>query len=200
MSKHLLKPTVTILPAWFLSLSLLPSCSEESLEERAREIIESNESVQSQPETKSEGLIRSADGRQFTEIIKDKSTDRSIGFTEEGKLGYKGELKDGKPEGTWSTFFPDGSLRWKGEKRDGVNHGPFTMWYDNGKPKMSGNFKKGKKDGKSTIWYRSGKKWKEQWHRDGEPTGLWKTWDEEGKLIDELNQSPVKADGNESSD
>jgi len=181
---------------WVVAFFYLQSCTEESLEDRAKKILDANESPQSQTTVENEGLIRSSDGLQF----KDKSNDQSVGFTQAGVLAYKGELKDGKPEGPWTTFFPDGSVRWKGIKKDGVNHGPFTMWYENGKVKMSGNFKNGKKDGKSTIWFQSGKKWREQWHENGEPSGIWKTWNENGELVETLNQGPPETDRNESSD
>ena len=200
MSKPLLHRQRVISSAWLLCFSLFPSCSEETLEDRARKIIESNQSGQSDSALRSEGLIRSADGKQFTEVDQVGSSDQSVGFAQDGALAYKGGFKDGKPEGTWSTFFPDGSLRWKGEKRNGVNHGPFTMWYENGKVKMSGTFKEGRKDGKSTIWYPSGIKWREQWHSDGQPAGTWKTWDEQGKLVEELDQSSKSPEGNASSE
>jgi antitoxin component YwqK of YwqJK toxin-antitoxin module len=198
MSKNMLKPQVAIPLTWAVAFFFWQSCSDESLEERARKIIDSNESDQSQPTGANEDLIRSPDGRQFTEVAKDKANDQSVGFTQEGSLAFKGELKNGKPEGAWTTFFPDGSIRWKGVKKEGLNHGPFTMWYENGKVKMDGNFKNGKKDGKSTHWYQSGKKWREQWHKNGEPSGIWKTWNEDGELVEKLNQSPPETDRNES--
>ena len=185
---------------WVVAFFYLQSCSEESLEDRAKKILDANESPQSQTTVENDDLIRSADGRQFTEPSKDNSNDQSVGFTQAGVLAYKGELKDGKPEGPWTTFFPNGSVRWEGIKKDGLNHGPFTMWYENGKVKMSGNFKNGKKDGKSTIWFQSGKKWREQWHENGEPSGIWKTWNENGELVETLNQGLPETDRNESSD
>ena len=199
MLTHTRKSQVAISLAWVVAFFFLQSCAEESLEERAREILDANDSNQSQKTAENEGLIRSPDGRQFTEVSKDKSNDQSVGFTQAGSLAYKGELKDGKPEGAWTTFFADGRTRWKGIKKDGLNHGPFTMWYENGKVKMNGTFNNGKKDGKSTIWYQSGKKWREQWHKNGEPSGIWKTWNENGELGEELNQAPPETDRNESS-
>ena len=108
MLKHTRKSQVAISLAWVVAFFFIQSCAEESLEDRAREILDANDSNQSQKTAEDEGLIRSPDGRQFTEVSKDKSNDQSVGFTQAGSLAYKGELKDGKPEGAWTTSSPTG--------------------------------------------------------------------------------------------
>ena len=128
-------------------------------------------------------VTQSQDVLQFT---KEKSTTgirESVGISKEGQLTYKGDFKDGKPEGLWTTFFPSGRPRWQGVKKDGLNHGSFDMWYEDGSKRMSGTYERGKKHGKSTAWHPNGVKWLEQWHHRS-PLRLWNRNDQ-GKLIDE---------------
>jgi antitoxin component YwqK of YwqJK toxin-antitoxin module len=192
-------PTTIRLLGLFTVLSkcaLLSSCSPQSLEEEALEIIESNDSSLNEYDS---GLERSPDGLQFTRTSAGTDKKESVGFTENGTLAYKGRLKNEKADGEWSTFYPDGRLRWQGMKENGISNGPFTMWYPDGKVKMRGQYKDGVKDGKSTIFHMNGAKWREQWHEKGKPVGIWKNWNEVGKLVEELNQSPPEIDRNESS-
>ena len=163
------------------------SCSPQSLEEEALEIIEANDSSL---EVGISGLERSADGLQFTKASDKTGHKESVGFTEDGKLVYKGRLKNDQADGEWTTFYPDGRLRWRGMKENGINNGPFTMWYPDGKVKMRGQYKEGGKDGKSTIFHMNGAKWREQWHEKGKPVGIWKTWSEAGELIEEVSHEP----------
>jgi hypothetical protein len=175
---------------------LFSSCSPQSLEEEALEIIEANDSSLGGHDS---GLERSPDGRQFTKTTGGAGQKESVGFTGDGTLAYKGRLKNEKADGEWTTFYPDGRLRWQGMKENGINNGPFTMWYPDGKIKMRGQYKEGGKDGKSTIFHMNGAKWREQWHEKGKAVGIWKTWNEAGKLIEEVSHEPEQPDPNESS-
>jgi hypothetical protein len=185
--------------SFFLSVSFFwVSCSEPTIEEESQRIIDLNHSSDAGALDDSD-LIRSADGLQFTRPSDGDSNDQSIGYKKDGSIAYKGNLKNNKPEGTWSTFYPDGKKLWQGVKKNGVNDGPFTMWYPNGKVKMKGQYKKGLKEGKSTIYHLSGNLWKEQWHQVGNPSGEWSTWNEDGDLIEEIAQDkPTKTEDNSS--
>ena len=167
------------------------SCSPQSLEDEAFEIIESNDSSWQKSDS---ALKRSADGLQFTKDSGKNGQKESVGFSEDGKLVYKGRLKNDKADGEWTTFYPDGRLRWQGIKENGTNNGPFTMWYPDGKVKMRGQYKKGSKNGKSTIFHPNGEKWREQWHEKGRAVGIWKTWNEDGELIEEVSHEPRNPD------
>ena len=175
---------------------LFSSCSPQSLEEEALEIIEANDSSLGRYDS---GLERSPDGLQFTKPSGETGQKESVGFTGDGTLAYKGRLKNEKADGEWTTFYPDGRLRWRGMKENGINNGPFTMWYPDGKVKMRGQYKEGGKDGKSTIFHMNGAKWREQWHEKGKAVGTWKTWNEAGELIEEVSHEPLQTDLNESS-
>ena len=167
---------------YFFFCLFLFSCERNDLREEAIEYFDENTSLPSSQDQNISGLTRSADGLQFTKVDRQKNQAETIGLTKEGKVSFEGELKDGKPHGAWTTFFPDGRPRWKGVKKEGVSHGPFTMWYPSGKRKIEGNYQEGKKHGISTMWHLNGAKWKEQSHQDGAPSGVWQTWDNNGVL------------------
>ena len=171
----------------FLFLLMLASCGESDLENQAREILDEQKEINaSTPAQATDAkVVQSPDGLQFKKDKSDASRQESVGISKEGQLTYKGDFKDGKPEGLWTTFFPNGRPRWQGVKKDGLNHGSFTMWYEDGSKRMKGNYERGKKHGKSTAWHPNAVKWLEQWHHHGAPVGLWKNWNNQGELIDE---------------
>ena len=174
-----------------LSWVFLFSCSEPDLPDQAIEIFEKNQTMQSDDEVSSDEIIRSSDGLQFTKKPDENNQSETVGLTKEGKVSLEGKFKDGKPHGTWITFFPDGRPRWKGNKKEGLSHGPYIMWYPNGKKKMEGSYKNGQKEGLSTIWHINGEKWKEQKHKLGKPVGIWKTWNDQGVLTEEINHDAI---------
>ena len=171
----------------FLFLLMLASCGESDLEYQAREILDKQKEINaSTPAQATDAkVVQSPDGLQFKKEKTNSNTQESVGISKEGQLTYKGDFKDGKPEGLWTTFFPNGRPRWQGVKKDGLNHGSFTMWYEDGSKRMKGNYERGKKHGKSTAWHPNAVKWLEQWHHHGAPVGLWKNWNNQGELIDE---------------
>ena len=163
------------------------SCERNDLREEAIEYFDKNTSLPRSQDQNISGLTRSADGLQFTKVDRQKNQAETIGLTREGKVSFEGELKDGKPHGDWTTFFPDGRPRWKGVKKEGISHGPFTMWYPSGKRKVEGNYQEGRKHGISTMWHLNGAKWKQQSHQNGAPSGMWQTWDNNGVLLESVD-------------
>ena len=174
-------------PLYFLIALLITSCSETSLKDEAVNIFDANLSGENEEIEIGNNVIRSPDGLQFTKAEEDGNQSETVGLTSEGKVSFEGEMKNGKPHGEWTTFFPDGRPRWKGNKNEGVSHGPFTMWYQDGRKKMEGNYENGKKHGLSTMWHLNGSKWREQRHIQGEPSGYWRTWNQKGELIEEID-------------
>ena len=172
---------------YFLVALLLASCSEKSLKDEAVNIFDANLSGENEEIEIGKNVIRSPDGLQFTKAEDDGNQSETVGLTSEGKVSFEGEMKNEKPNGEWTTFFPDGRPRWKGNKNEGVSHGPFTMWYQDGRKKMEGNYENGKKHGLSTMWHLNGSKWREQRHIQGEPSGSWRTWNQKGELIEEID-------------
>ena len=122
-------------PLYFLIALLVTSCSETSLKDEAVNIFDANLSGENEEIEIGNNVIRSLDGLQFTKAEEDGNQSETVGLTSEGKVSFEGEMKNGKPHGEWTTFFPDGRPRWKGNKNEGVSHGPFTMWYQDGRKK-----------------------------------------------------------------
>jgi antitoxin component YwqK of YwqJK toxin-antitoxin module len=172
---------------FFLYIFFLLSCGENNLREDAIEFFDKNVSLPRSQDQNISGITRSSDGLQFTKLDNQKNQAKTIGLTQEGKVSFEGEMKDGKPHGDWTTFFEDGRPRWKGVKKEGVSHGPFIMWYPNGKRKIEGNYLEGKKHGLSTMWHLNGVKWKEQTHQYGKASGTWRTWDNNGELQETID-------------
>ena len=172
---------------FFLYIFFLLSCGENNLREDAIEFFDKNVSLPRSQDQNISGITRSSDGLQFTKLDSQKNQAETIGLTQEGKVSFEGEMKDGKPHGDWTTFFEDGRPRWKGVKKEGVSHGPFIMWYPNGKRKIEGNYLEGKKHGLSTMWHLNGVKWKEQTHQYGKASGTWRTWDNNGELQETID-------------
>ena len=172
---------------FFLYIFFLLSCGENNLREDAIEFFDRNVSLPRSQDQNISGITRSSDGLQFTKLDSQKNQAETIGLTQEGKVSFEGEMKDGKPHGDWTTFFEDGRPRWKGVKKEGLSHGPFIMWYPNGKRKIEGNYLEGKKHGLSTMWHLNGAKWKEQTHQDGKPSGTWRIWNDNGELQESID-------------
>jgi antitoxin component YwqK of YwqJK toxin-antitoxin module len=164
----------------FLLNGFFEGCSDVKLEEEAAEIL-------SEQEEENIAIRESVDGLQFTQNKTNDEVEASVGFSQQGHLSYKGDFKDDKPHGLWTTFFPDGKPRWRGHKKEGLNHGQYTMWYENGRKRMEGTYENGQKHGRSMSWHPNGVKWQYKFHQFGEPKGTWSTWDNQGNLISKVN-------------
>jgi antitoxin component YwqK of YwqJK toxin-antitoxin module len=80
-----------------------------------------------------------------------------------GQVSLRGEMRDGKREGTWFSYYEDGKLWSQGEYVNGQRNGKSISWYPNGQKRFEGNYTNEKQ------------------------TGTWKYWDETGKLSQEVN-------------
>ena len=60
---------------------------------------------------------------------------------------YKGLIKNGKKEGSWSYFYGNGQLAGKGNWKKGKKEGSWSYFYGNGQLMRKGNWKKGKQEG-----------------------------------------------------
>ena len=168
------------------SLFFIFGCGEKTLQDEAKEILSNDHNSLENP------VEKSVDGLQFTQEKSDSPQESStVGFSNEGKLSYKGDFKNGQPHGLWTTYFPDGKPRWQGYKKEGVNHGSYTMWYESGKKRIEGMYENGLKHGQSTAWHPSGVKWQQKSYDHGHPIGTWKKWDEKGNLISETFFKPA---------
>ena len=82
---------------------------------------------------------------------------------------YKGELKDGIPNGQGFLSLPDGA-KYVGEFKEGIINGQGTFTFSDGR-KYSGEFKEGKKHGQGIYTYPNGDKYTGG-YKDGLKNGL----------------------------
>lgn len=90
------------------------------------------------------------DGKLFTGMCYEKF--------DNGKIGIKGQMKNGKKDGLW------------------------TWWYSSGQKKRETQFVDGKKDGLTYYWYENGQKQKELMFKQDKNVDQ-KLWDEEGNRL-----------------
>ena len=86
-----------------------------------------------------------------------KLTEVDRGYYENGQKSYEGTIKDGKPDGL------------------------FTSWYENGQKEEEGIFKDKEQDGLWTSWYKNGQKKDERTYKDGKVISK-KEWNEDGSV------------------
>ena len=91
----------------------------------------------------------------------------NINYTNGAK--YKGELKDGIPNGQGFLILPDGG-KYVGEFKEGIINGQGTVTLSDGR-KYSGEFKEGKKHGQGIYTYPNGDKYTGG-YKDGFKNGL----------------------------
>ncbi len=94
---------------------------------------------------------------------------------------YKGQVKDGKPNGLGVMIFPLGYGGWKyvGEHKDGKPNGQGTRTFNDGGTYV-GEWKDGQMDGQGTETYTSGGKYVGSWKDGYSWNGL--HYDENGNI------------------
>ena len=126
-----------------------------------------------------------------------------------GQYESKGELKNGKKNGTWTYWYVDGkkwfefnfkngkregkSIHWDiyGNKsnemnfKDDFHDGKFMSWWLNGAKMFVHSFKNGRRDGMQTHWYKNGQKKTEFSWKNGKIDGVSTLWNEKGEITSE---------------
>ena len=80
-------------------------------------------------------------------------------FHDNGALNLEGNIKDGKREGEFKSYYPSGRLYSVGAFVDGKREGRGLVYHENGQLNIDGDY------------------------HDGKPYGLWKFYDTEGNLL-----------------
>lgn len=80
-------------------------------------------------------------------------------FHDNGALNLEGNIKDGKREGEFKSYYPSGSLYSVGAFVDGKREGRGLVYHENGQLNIDGDY------------------------HEGKPSGLWKFYDTEGNLL-----------------
>jgi len=92
----------------------------------------------------------------FEPTGKDTLIKEEINYHPNGEVYFKGEYKDQKKNGLWTSFYPDGG-----------------KWSET-------VFKEGKTHGKTISWHKNGEKHFEGFYTNGKPSGHWIFYDQEG--------------------
>lgn len=90
-------------------------------------------------------------------------------------------------DGSYEKRFPNGNIYIKGEMRDGKRDGVWTSCYQDGRSQSQNAYSEGKLNGKSITWYPNGQIRYEGTYTDDKQSGVWKYYDETGKLVQEIN-------------
>jgi hypothetical protein len=110
-----------------------------------------------------------------------------IGYYECGQLNYERCFKNGKPIGTWKSWFQNGySKEDIPHDLNGMKNGIYRIWHENGNLFTEMMFVNDILNGINRRWYENGNLQFEGDYENGKQKGLTKIWDEEGKIISEL--------------
>ena len=67
-----------------------------------------------------------------------------------------GQTVNGKKEGRWVGYTNDGRLKYKGDYKNGKYEGPWLTYWDNGQLNLKGKYKNGERDGRWFVYYIDG--------------------------------------------
>jgi hypothetical protein len=67
-----------------------------------------------------------------------------------------GNIKNGRRDGFWESYYESGQLSWKGSYENDCLHGPWEHYYENGQLTFKGNYKAGKEDGEFEYFKEDG--------------------------------------------
>ena len=89
--------------------------------------------------------------------------------------------------GMYEKKHPNGQISIRGEMRDGKREGVWKSYYESGLPWSEGEYKNGVREGISITWYENGQKRYEGRYANGKQAGKWKYWNENGQLEKEID-------------
>jgi len=94
-------------------------------------------------------------------------------------------FKNGKQDGKYITWDPNGNKSTEIDYKDDRIHGKHYSWWGNGKKMMIFSYKNGKRDGNQYMWHKNGQKSLEINWKDGILDGIATTWNEKGEITSE---------------
>ena len=74
-----------------------------------------------------------------------------------GQVEMVGQMKGGKREGVWKSYYMDGSPWSETTFIEGVKNGKTITWFDNEQKRYEGFYKDGKESGRWAFWSQDGK-------------------------------------------
>ncbi len=81
----------------------------------------------------------------------------SLTFFDNGKLKFRGMMKNGKRDGLWSSFYESGGKWSETTFTEGIKNGKTTTWFENGQMRYDGFYTNDNESGKWTFWDEKGK-------------------------------------------
>ena len=121
------------------------------------------------------------DGVYFTKDTNKPYSAPVFSLYKDGEKKEDGNIKDGKKDGLWNTWYGNGQKRYEKTYKEGKEDGRWNQWYRNGQKKSEETYKDGELDGLLTTWYESGKKRNEQTWKNGTVDEKWTVWHENGQ-------------------
>jgi len=105
-----------------------------------------------------------------------------------GKKRMKGWFKNGKQEGSITSWYENGQKELVGKFKNGKKDGIYTLWYPSGQMRNKVDFKNGKNNGFDTYWYESGQmRYEILYYHDGNGRIISeKYWNNQGKEITKM--------------
>jgi len=92
-------------------------------------------------------------------------------------------MKDGKPfSGSCYEKHENGKIAIKGQMKNGKKEGTWIYWFSDGQKRRETNYVENKKDGLTYFWYENGQKQKEIMFKQDKNIDQ-KLWDEEGNRL-----------------
>ena len=79
-----------------------------------------------------------------------------VPFTGKVEGSNQGNIKNGKKEGPWLSYYSNGQLSSKGEYKNGDLEGPWLSYYSNGQLSSKGEYKNGDLEGPWVSYYSDG--------------------------------------------
>lgn len=113
---------------------------------------------------------------EFSGTVKAKDT--------KGLLNYI-EYKDGKRDGTKTTYYKNGQIRLKAEFKNDLLNGKLIGWNEYGQKLIEVQYKNDKENGEMREWYDNSFPKMHGFYIRGQKHGKFTKWDERGKVIDE---------------
>ena len=93
---------------------------------------------------------------QKTVTFKPKTDGFKTYYFATGKKFRAGIVKDNKPEGEWTSWYPSGHVHIIMTFKDGRNEGPYESWFENGKINAKGQYKNDLREGTWVIYSKDG--------------------------------------------
>lgn len=117
----------------------------------------------------------------------DENNGEKFSYNIDGSIEVKYNLKNGKLNGYYETYYPSGKIKMTGYYKSGEKNGLFKDYYEDGSIQFKYNIKIGKLNGYFESFFLNGNKKKTGYFKNGNGNGLFKEYNENGVLNSEYN-------------